>query len=393
MELVCSVIRLLRTCMATREVYYQQQLVADFSGGRPQCAARSLLSQLFVLFHANERYNLLNSSLIDLFLLVKADRLAVVMDAMVEAEGERLERVSYVSVFAGLRQEWAATKLAMAREREEENEKARREAERQQQHGSGGAQHKRRSHSAASSSDGDDEEEDDDDDGLNGGEALEDEAEDGSKGSGPGDADEAAVEDERNGEANAMEGWEKGGAEAAPVHSSRRDDVRARKRKSSGLDDTTIVYSPAPSTASPAPLHTITVSSPPASSNASPLSIVITKSPTFSASPGSPPLSFSLARVNSGHGAHLPYGSNSPGSPPLAPSPTSPRSPNSLIHRARSPPPPAMGSPVRFTKSLGGGGGGGEARDVGMEVEAALGGGGGGGGDEVDVKRRKTASF
>ena len=395
MELVCSVIRLLRTCMATREVYYQQQLIADFSGGRPQCSARSLLSQLFVLFHANERYNLLNSSLIDLFLLVKADRLVVVMDAMVEAEGERLERVSYVSVFAGLRQEWAATKLAMAREREEEDDKARREAERQQQHG-GGGQHKRRNHSAASSSDGDDEEDEEDEDGLNGGEALDDEAEDGSKSPAPGDADDAAAEDERNGESDAMEGWEKGVAEAAPVLTSRRDDVRARKRKSSGLDDTTIVYSPAPSATSPAAHHTtITVSSPPASSNASPLSIVITKSPTFSASPSSPPLSFSLARVNSGHGAHLPYGSNSPGSPPLAPSPTSPRSPNSLIHRARSPPPPGMGSPVRFTKSLGGGsgggggGGGGEARDVGMEVEAAV----SGASDEVDVKRRKTASF
>ena len=380
MELVCSVIRLLRTCMATRELYYQQQLIAVFSDSRPHTAARSLLAHLFLLFYSNDRYNLLNSSLIDLFLLVKADRLVLVMDEMMETEGERLERVSYVNVFAGIRYEWTETKMAMAKEKaEEEEEKARKDTERHHS-----KEHDKRRHTAGI--DGD-EDEDEDEDGLNGGDALEDEAEDGSKGSGFGDTEELTVDEIEDGETEVMDSWEKGMTEAAAAPPARRDELRARKRKSSGLDDhaadghsSSSLHPPSTSSTG---ATTVTVSSPPASSNSSPLSIIITKSPTFSASPGSPPLTFSLSRVPN----HLPY--SSPGSPPLAPNPSSPRSPTSHIHRARSPPPPTMGSPVRFTKSLGGNGGI-DGRDVNMEVEAAA---VAGSDDAVDVKRRKTASF
>ena len=391
MELVCSVIRLLRTCMATRELYYQQQLIADFSTNRPYpAAAPSLLAHLFLLFYSNDRYNLLNSSLIDLFLLIKADRLVLVMDEMMEAEGERLERVGYVNVFSGIRYEWTETKMAMAKEKADEEEKARRDAQR---HAHNKEHDKRRAHRAVAAGEEEDEDEDEEE-GLNGGDGLEDEAEDGSKSSGLGDTEEGVtVEEEEDGETEVMESWEKGMTEATAVPSTRRDELRVRKRKSSGMDDSASAghssSSPhSPSTTSPPVTTTVTVSSPPASSNSSPLSIIITKSPTFSASPGSPPLTFSLSRVNN----HLPY-SSSPGSPPLAPRPSSPRSPTSHIHRARSPPPPTMGSPVRFTKSLGGGAGaaGVDGRDVGMEVEAAV--GGGGSDDVLDVKRRKTASF
>ena len=388
MELVCSVIRLLRTCMATRELYYQQQLIADFSGGRP-CIARTLLAHLFVLFYSNERYNLLNSSLIDLFLLIKADRLVLVMDEMMQAEGERLEHVSYVNVFAGIRYEWNETKMAMAKEKADEEEKARTDSDRHSKE-----HDKRRDTSGGRTlTDGEeDEDEDEEEEGLNGGEALEDEAEDGSKSSGLGDTEELAVDDEENGETEVMESWEKGLTDAAVAPSARRDEVRLRKRKSSGMDDSaTAAHSSSsthsPSLSSPSAVTTsVTVSSRPPSSTSSPLSIIITKSPTFSASPGSPPLTFSLSRVNNNH---LPY-SSSPGSPPLAPSPSSPRSPTSHILRARSPPPPTMGSPVRFTKSLGGGGGT-DVKDVTMDVE--LGVSGGEPGELVDAKRRKTASF
>ena len=381
MELVCSVIRLLRTCMATRELHYQQQLIADFSASRPHRAtARSLLAHLFVLFYSNERYNLLNSSLIDLFLVIKADRLTLVMDEMMDTEGERLERVSYVNVFAGIRYEWSETKMAMAKEKADEEEKTRKEAERHSR------QHDKRRHTAGDGDDDDDE----DEDGLNGGDGLDDEAEDGSKSSGLGDTEEVTVDEEEDGETEAMESWEKGMTDATAAPSTtRRDELRVRKRKSSGMDDPSFGSHSSSSPHSPTPSSsigtTVTVSSPPASSNSSPLSIIITKSPTFSATPGSPPLTFSLSRVNNNN--HLPYNS-SPGSPPLAPSPSSPRSPTSHIHRARSPPPPTMTSPVRFTKSMGGGT---TAAIDGMDVEATA---AMVGSDEAaDVKRRKTASF
>lgn len=388
MELVCSVIRLLRTCMATRELYYQQQLIADFSGGRPHTAGRSLLAHLFLLFYSNERYNLLNSSLIDLFLLIKADRLTLVMDEMVETQGERLERVSYVNVFVGLRHEWSEMKLAMVKEKTEEDERTRRETERQHNK----IEHDgRRRHAvmAAGESEEDEEGEGGEGEGLNGSEVLEDEAEDGSKSSGAGDTEEVALDEEENGETEGMDSWEKGMTDVTATHATRRDELRVRKRKSSGMDDTAAAtHSFSSSAAAPHSSHTstVTVSSPPASSNSSPLSIIITKSPTYCATPASPPLTFSLSRVTN----HLPY-SSSPGSPPLAPSPSSPRSPTSHIHRARSPPPPTMGSPVRYTKSVGGGGLA-DGREVGMEVE--VGGGASVGGEELmDVKRRKTASF
>ena len=50
----------------------------------------------------------------DLFLLIKNERLTLLMDWMMAEEGERLEALTYVGVFKGMRDEWEKVKVEMA---------------------------------------------------------------------------------------------------------------------------------------------------------------------------------------------------------------------------------------------------------------------------------------
>ena len=291
-ELLCASVRFLRTCLATKELHYQRELLSPQS---------PLLQLCFRLFYANQRYNLLNSCLCDLFLLARNEKLSLVMDWMAETEGERLESLPYISAFASLRKDWERVKEEQRdrdAEREREADTASMEGgaepETQPVDDDGGATQSEDGTAGELLEDGEDAAERAEDGSL----LLQETEEDATARSG---GSGSSSDEEQPSHHAATNGGDDGSGSSSPRLISRV--VSSRKRNSSGSR----------------------LDSPPSSSSSS-LSIIITKSPTFS---------LSRAPLQSAASS-----SSSPGSPPLAPSPSSPLSPNAqLLHRSRSPPP------------------------------------------------------
>ena len=98
------------------------------------------MSLLFSLLFAHQRYNLLNSCLMDFFLLIKNGRLAFLMEWIITQQGEKLDHISYVSVFKDIRQEWATLQqeqqeqrqLLLQQQRQQEEQEQEQEQDREE---------------------------------------------------------------------------------------------------------------------------------------------------------------------------------------------------------------------------------------------------------------------
>lgn len=94
-DLRCSVVRFLRICLATKEHVFMEGMINS-----------DLLRLLMDCFLSSQRYNILNSALMDLWLLMKNEHIVVCMDWVSEHFGAQLESISYVDFFSTWRQDW-----------------------------------------------------------------------------------------------------------------------------------------------------------------------------------------------------------------------------------------------------------------------------------------------
>ncbi|GFR48535.1 hypothetical protein Agub_g10432 [Astrephomene gubernaculifera] len=91
--LVCATVRFMRVCVALKEDFFTRYLL------RQNC-----FGPLMVVFFENgERYNLLNSAVLDLIEFIRRENIKPLLDHLVENYGHRFDELSYVETFKQLR--------------------------------------------------------------------------------------------------------------------------------------------------------------------------------------------------------------------------------------------------------------------------------------------------
>ncbi|PNH02464.1 Serine/threonine-protein phosphatase 4 regulatory subunit 3, partial [Tetrabaena socialis] len=91
--LVCATVRFMRVCVALKEDFFTRYLL------RHNC-----FGPLMVVFFENgERYNLLNSAVLDLIDFIRKENIKPIVDHLVETYGHRFDELSYVETFKQLR--------------------------------------------------------------------------------------------------------------------------------------------------------------------------------------------------------------------------------------------------------------------------------------------------
>ncbi|GIL44731.1 hypothetical protein Vafri_2247 [Volvox africanus] len=91
--LVCATVRFMRVCVALKEDFFTRYLL------RYNC-----FGPLMVVFFENgERYNLLNSAVLDLIDYIRKENIKPILDHLVETYGHRFDELTYVETFKQLR--------------------------------------------------------------------------------------------------------------------------------------------------------------------------------------------------------------------------------------------------------------------------------------------------
>lgn len=91
--LVCAAVRFLRCCIAMKDEFFQKYLLRN-----------NLLDPVMSAFFQNgERYNLLNSAVLELADYIAKENIKPLLENLVETYGHRFEEVSYVDTFRKLR--------------------------------------------------------------------------------------------------------------------------------------------------------------------------------------------------------------------------------------------------------------------------------------------------
>ncbi len=107
--LACAAIRFIRTCLGTKDNFYTRQLVKG-----------NLLDPVMSAFFQNgDRYNLLNSAVIELVDFAIAGGLKEVVEHLVEQFGSRLDEIDYVDTFKKLRVRYEQHKDAEAEQQQQ----------------------------------------------------------------------------------------------------------------------------------------------------------------------------------------------------------------------------------------------------------------------------------
>ncbi|KAG2493475.1 hypothetical protein HYH03_008292 [Edaphochlamys debaryana] len=91
--LVCATVRFMRVCVALKDDFWTRYIL------RTNC-----FGPLMVVFFENgERYNLLNSAVLDLIDFIRRENIKPMLEHLVETYGPRFEELSYVETFRQLR--------------------------------------------------------------------------------------------------------------------------------------------------------------------------------------------------------------------------------------------------------------------------------------------------
>lgn len=100
--LVVAGVRFLRTCIGTKDDFYLRHLIKN-----------DLLSPVMDVFFANgDRYNLLNSAVLEMVEFIRKENLKLMIEHVVEKFGSRFDDVTYVDTFKQLQLKWEQSKEA-----------------------------------------------------------------------------------------------------------------------------------------------------------------------------------------------------------------------------------------------------------------------------------------
>ncbi|KXZ50897.1 hypothetical protein GPECTOR_14g145 [Gonium pectorale] len=91
--LVCATVRFMRVCVTLREEFFTRYLL------RYNCFG----PLMGVFFENGERYNLLNSAVLDLIEYIRKENIKPLLEHLVETYGHRFEEMSYVETFKQLK--------------------------------------------------------------------------------------------------------------------------------------------------------------------------------------------------------------------------------------------------------------------------------------------------
>ncbi|GLC50218.1 hypothetical protein PLESTB_000355400 [Pleodorina starrii] len=91
--LVCATVRFMRVCVALKEDFFTRYLL------RYNCFGPIMV----VFFENGERYNLLNSAVLDLIDYIRKENIKPILDHLVETYGHRFDELTYVETFKQLR--------------------------------------------------------------------------------------------------------------------------------------------------------------------------------------------------------------------------------------------------------------------------------------------------
>ncbi|WIA20078.1 hypothetical protein OEZ85_005938 [Tetradesmus obliquus] len=102
--LVVAGVRFLRTCIGTKDDFYMRHLTRN-----------QLLDPVMTAFWDNgERYNLLNSAVLELVEFIRKENIKSLIEYLVEKFGDRFAEVTYVDTFKQLQLKWEQSKEAAA---------------------------------------------------------------------------------------------------------------------------------------------------------------------------------------------------------------------------------------------------------------------------------------
>uniref|UniRef100_A0A383VVY6 Uncharacterized protein n=1 Tax=Tetradesmus obliquus TaxID=3088 RepID=A0A383VVY6_TETOB len=102
--LVVAGVRFLRTCIGTKDDFYMRHLIRN-----------QLLDPVMAAFWDNgERYNLLNSAVLELVEFIRKENIKSLIEYLVEKFGDRFAEVTYVDTFKQLQLKWEQSKEAAA---------------------------------------------------------------------------------------------------------------------------------------------------------------------------------------------------------------------------------------------------------------------------------------